>query len=244
MTEPNSEAPAVTAPPEFTGEAKRQMTPDPIRPEEILNNLVSLISNPAHREAFKKAIQTADGDYFGRNIDKPYYKKKYALGVKEVLDWMMEHKKPRKWVYADFPSTNKASLYQKIMQGKEFLLDNMDPDGRYKKFDLCVKVDRKQKDALYFHIQYHMLNMANSEDIEDLSKAGFVKSEELSWRDRLENFLENGKPGESFKKEGLALDESEITELETTLCTLTTIVYNITEKSVVVRKTKSDVTGI
>jgi len=66
-----------------------------------------------------------------QNSNTPYYKEIYALEIKEVFDVLLETKRPQLWKYSDWSEYTPGTLYQRVCWGCRFLLDHLDPVGKY-----------------------------------------------------------------------------------------------------------------
>lgn len=68
---------------------------------------------------------------FSYTSNTPYYREMYAIQMREVLDNIYATKRPQLWKYSDWPDYKPTTLYQRASYGLLFLVDHMDPDGKY-----------------------------------------------------------------------------------------------------------------
>jgi len=61
----------------------------------------------------------------------PYYKQFFALELKPVVDQMAVDKQPRLILFEDNQDLTKHSLYNKINQSFQYLVNHLDPSGIY-----------------------------------------------------------------------------------------------------------------
>lgn len=109
------------------------------------------------REALKQLIQTpefitavSNNRRLPNNVSRlsvySYYRPEFALQVKLVIDEMIETKRDKEWRYLDFPDLRPRTLYQRIFQSIKYLVDNLDPDGKYAAFKkITVLSDKVSK---------------------------------------------------------------------------------------------------
>jgi hypothetical protein len=124
---------------------------------------------------------------------KPYYTEKWAGYVKEIIDAIKETAQPRLIPIGDMSETTiKLQWYQ----GKEYLLDHLDPKGEYKALDDILVASPVKKRGLI---------------ISPVQRKGVMKSVVVQpWRPRLEEFLEVAQPLEKFERVGLGLAEEDV----------------------------------
>jgi len=79
----------------------------------------------------------------------PYYKEKFALELKIVLDEMLTILESghsfvcKVYQYKHFSNYTPSTIYARIIQSKMFLLDKLDPIGKYKLFLENVEIKRE-----------------------------------------------------------------------------------------------------
>lgn len=166
----------------------------------------------------------------------PYYKERFALEYKVVLDDMIsEHdngvKEDRMYWYRDFVDLRPSTLYLRITQAKQFLLDNMDPEGKYARFCelLATKIERGKGIRLFY-----ARDVVNGSFFRPTKVV--VKEESHTYKDRVHEFLENALSGEKLNIEKLVLSEEEIQTLDASLVILENIIYKITHKTIFIAK--------
>lgn len=121
----------------------------------------------------------------------PYFKEKYALKVKETIDAILADKsKTIIWKVEGRPN----SLYLRFNQGKEYLLEMMDPDCKYLSAIPNITVKRSfTNEPIGLLIYWNQANTPESvriEEVKDEPKAD--KPTKTNWRNKLEKFVEEG----------------------------------------------------
>ena len=78
-----------------------------------------------------------------------YYKEKFGLEFKAVLDSILETIATSKttfivkvYQYKDFPEFTPATIYARINQSRMYLIDKMDPEGKYKQLLENIQITR------------------------------------------------------------------------------------------------------
>lgn len=72
----------------------------------------------------------------------PYYNKIYGEDFKRAIEFMMANGNVSiEYVVSKFKGISSETLRQKLFQGRQFLLDNLDPAGVFKAY--CLKTDIK-----------------------------------------------------------------------------------------------------
>lgn len=197
-----------------------QMFQELMRDTEKRKKLVDLIAGERPRQ-------------WKTSTNSPYYKARYALELKQILDAMIEKRDDMEYTYADFPNMSKTSLYLRVNQAKKFLIVELDPDKKYYDFLNIVAITR-EKTGVRLSIP------------DDLREPGSIyqgrvvspKSENNVWKDELDAWLETSLPGQVFLKKKLSLSEDDIKTLEASLMPLKDVIYSITYNTIKVVKTE------
>ena len=156
-------------------------------PEKLMTNFSNLLSNVKDREAFVKSVLKGQDKWTIRHRG-PYYKAIFALQFKQVLDELMKDGKPRIYRYKDFPDLKPDTLYLKLTQSKNYLLDHLDTDKKYKEFwDRCM-MGKKRGVGIIIHLRKDIMD--------DGTVAAFTPDllsdnhdDALKWKDDLEEYL-------------------------------------------------------
>lgn len=165
----------------------------------------------------------------------PYYRESFALGVKKVLDRMIETMRDQIYYYKDFPENTPNSIYLKFQQARKYLLDHLDPDGKYADFNQAISVRKMTGVGVKISIRQDVLQSIVSGGADFMPKE--MTTDKLAWKEKMFDYIQNGEVGIPFLATNLTLDEDEQHALEVQLAGLgDSIVYRITEREVKVVK--------
>lgn len=216
--------------------------PKPVT-EKSAESVVNKLSDTELRTLYLASLRPKP---LGKAKNKPYYRQTYALEFREVFEEFMADKARRIYYYKDFPKYSNNTLYLKIMQSREYLLDNLDPEGKYNLFDQCTYIHKKKGVGVIMEVLLDVLDQQLSVADNTTLITSEFKPQKLNsngdWRDRLDKFLE-GEPkyDEQFVADKIALGEEEQRQLEIELCQLDNIAYNISCSKVTVNFLKDKV---
>lgn len=130
-----------------------------------------------------------------------YYTEERALQVKKILDTLhhpnADGLKEPLFIPAAGGTLN--TLRTQWYQGKDYLLDNLDPDNHYKKLLALTEVKTRQ-DGLFFRA---LTKPKNKNTLTDFMVAI------PDWRDKLELFLETASPRDKFFLDKLVLSQKD-----------------------------------
>lgn len=166
----------------------------------------------------------------------PYYKERFALEFKMWVDEMMAEFDrgellDRLFAYSDFPSLSHNTLYIKVNQSKLYLLDQLDPDGKYKRFLQLVSITRDR--GVGVRISY---NRDLDKESSFMPSVVMPKEHSYTWKARVEKFLEEATDGQEITISRLALTHENIMDLKTSLVQLEDLLYKITTSSIWLKK--------
>lgn len=159
---------------------------------------------------------------WGRRTNAPYFRERYALELRAILDGMLleyEHGTHSNKIfrYIDYPELSHNSLYLKINQSKLYLLEVLDDDKKYFRFFQLIAIkryrnkgvvleyaeDAKNKEHTKLHASgfspneltiKHPKNLTSSPIVErDSKEVGVDKSTQ---REPTEQVNDNAKPKE------------------------------------------------
>jgi hypothetical protein len=158
-----------------------------------------------------------------------YYTEDYGKMVQRIADKMIESKHPMV-IRLDTQSCTMNTLYLRVNQGFRYLADNMDSDGKYKKFLCSVRISRKSGEGLSIEFK---------DSAEDLIAEDFVSEKDMpKWKAQLDEYLESDNPeAEPFHKTGLLLNPEDIRQLKLELGELKNIIFSVDSREVKVIKT-------
>lgn len=147
----------------------------------------------------------------------PYYREKFALEIKNVLDEMIAdvavdpNKADRMFRYDVFTKLSGHSLYIKIHQSVSYLIDKLDtPDGKYRKFRALI--DIKREPGIGVRIAY--MPAKNTREETPLTAADKIDTKKnrvqpIIWKQKIEDFFEQSEPGKVLHIKKLTLTEEE-----------------------------------
>jgi len=155
-----------------------------------------------------------------------YYKERFALALKIIVDEMMaEHAtgiyEDRMFSYEHYEgSLSHNSLYLKISQSKMFLLDHLDKESKYVKFFDLISITKERGKGIRLSYQRDVNgNPGGTAPFVALKVSQIpVKIEKPAWREKVDEFLEIGKPGDQLTiNRGLDLSKNDIEALRVSL---------------------------
>ncbi len=169
-------------------------------------------------------------EHWKRLSNVPYYKERFALELKVVLDAMILDGQDREYRYADFPDTKRNTIYLRVNQAKLYLLEELDFDGRYHKLFQCITISRERTGIrLSFH-----------KDVRE--GTGFMPTTVISntsidnLRSRIDQFISEATTGQKFEDTKVSIGPDEVIALRNSFVGLEGFVANITESSVKIIK--------
>jgi len=174
-------------------------------------------------------VPSSRPDGWSKKSNAPYYKEVYAKEIKDTLDSVMATKQDMLYSYADFEKLgmSHATVYLRVNQSSRYLMKYMDPEGKYADILMNKVSITKERNV---GVRISLLPEYRETGTESVFKPKSVvpKSDDPIWRKKLEEFLENAQPGETFHKSGLALDPDEIKELNDSFISVQGFIANIT----------------
>lgn len=161
-----------------------------------------------------------------------YYKKHFAEELRFVLDAIAEDQKDRIYYYTKFPNYTKSTLEMKIRQSWHYLMDNMDPDNKYKLLWSKVQIaEDKNKTGIRLKVLKNAVSAADvvmPDVVEDETKA-------FDWRPDLDKYLMEAPSGAMFKRDVNLMDET-VENLIANLSQLEGIEFKISNRKILIIK--------
>lgn len=161
---------------------------------------------------------------WNKKTNAPYYREKYGLELKAMLDKMMIDGQHRIFRFDEFPELSKNSLYLKVNQSKLYLLENLDPDGRYAHYLNHVRIRRTRVGV--------RLSSDTENDGSFMPSTVITINAQDSLREKIDKFLEESQPGQELLINKLVLEEGDVEALQASLMPLENFAANITHTSV------------
>lgn len=172
----------------------------------------------------------------------PYYKKYYGEWIKPKVDLMISTKETIFFPYKTFCGPNwetqsANTLYSKINQGIRFLVENLDPDGKYHQWNELKNVSKNKMKGGVFIEWIKELQL----DIDGKLPEAMMISDTsglnvATWRRELDEWIESGNDT-PFLKERLCLSKQEVYDLKVMLNAVKGIMGSVDSTSVKVIRT-------
>src|SRR5205823_4714999 len=104
------------------------MEPEQSKLQKLLSSLQQ--SDKVKDELIQKL--TKPNIAWGKKKNAPYYREKFALEIRNVLDILKKtFPQPFVYRYERFPEFSSRTIYLRIYQSKKYLLEHLDPTGAY-----------------------------------------------------------------------------------------------------------------
>lgn len=190
---------------------------------ELVKSIQDLLQIPAIRKSITTAKPVVKPPNYSRRSNASYYKEKYALELKSVLDAMALDRESREYKYKDSKMT-RNSLYIRVNYSLRYLLDFLDPDGTYKKLSEEIKIHRDSTG-----VKLEFINAPG----EEFKPTRILDAEgKKTFQEILDDWLENSPEGAVFQQDKLSLSDEEVLNLKATLGVLDNVAANISQDSI------------
>lgn len=200
-----------------------------------------LVENPAILDKLvnkKFSEEKKRRDHYSRLSNLSYYRERFALELKVVVDKMMEDGIPMEYSYEDFctgkDAVTKNTLYLKIHQAKMFLIDNLDPDNKYKQF--------LAKSNFAITRERSGIRLSITTDLtKSISTPSPVSMDEKveEWKVKVDKYLEEATVDTpALHLTGLSLSQEEILGLNESMVTVPDVLAVVTHKEIKIKKAK------
>lgn len=87
-----------------------------------------------------------------RQQTQPYYKEEYAKELIPILDAIDRDKTSKKLLARDYPRYRLNTIYTRISQSLSYIIDNLDPDGKYKIIRETFRLEKKSDRIIFEYI--------------------------------------------------------------------------------------------
>ena len=160
---------------------------------------------------------------WSRRARSPYYKKCYAMWLKESIDPMIEDRQPRVFRRETFTGLSEKSLYLRIHQSLLYLIECLDtPDKKYERF----------KEETRFRIkQGVIIEYRDMADVSGIAEVFVAEKEMPKWRRKLDEWIESDSR-EPFIQTNLVLSGEEQQQLRLELDNLKNIMSSISAREI------------
>lgn len=200
--------------------------------DEVKNAIKSIFVNPV---TASKAVDMLVHSHkkpqgWSRRSNAPYYKERYALQLKEVLDAMIEDHQVRLYRYSEWPGMSPQSLYLRINQSIRYLCDCMDtPEHKYARFCETLVLSRERNIGVRIEIR----NGLETSDHVFAPSSVVPQYEAPRWRQKIETWLEEAEPEHGpLLIENLMLSPDEVRELKLQFAGLQNVQVSITATTI------------
>lgn len=205
--------------------SNEQQQPDD---ETIKKRLHEIFPDEVTAARVVNAVTRKTPEHYSRKSNLPYYNEYMARLTMKEIDVQIKDKCPLVWYFNSYPNYTPQTLYVRINQSINFILDNLDPDGKYRQWKSVTKVTRPP--GVGVMIEYLPGFDANTEQVFSAVKTLSTEATQV-WRRNMENWIE-GEDNKPFVKEGLVLTNEEVRELKQGLSLVVGIACSINNTSV------------
>ena len=168
---------------------------------------------------------------WSRKSNATYYNEHCALQLKQVLDAMSVDRQDRIYRYDEWKHLSPTTVYIRINQSLNYLLDRLDPDKKYKDMcqRICIRRSRQHNGVVIQFLEEYRATDTSS----FLPSAVIPNAQAPKWKDKMEKWIEESVPGDKpFVQENLMLSNDDIRELKLQFAGVKNIAASITARSV------------
>jgi len=178
--------------------------------DEIDNKLKAMFANPQTRAAVASAIAAPRPQGWSKHSKSSYFKKQYAEEIREHIDQQIATGQDLVFRYDTWCKTlgiSERTLYARFNQAIMFLVQRMDPTGKYSEWYDSVDIDCKTSKVGI------IMSTAKFEATKSIKPELITPRQSLpQWRKELMDWLESDSE-EPYCKENIALSNEEILSL-------------------------------
>lgn len=216
---------------DFKPDEKKNPPLDSPATKELAGTIKSLLQDPDFREFLSKQRQVKRPRTSSKMSNFSYYREPFGLQMKVALDTMMETRRDCIWRYSNYPELSPSSLYQRINQSLNFLLREMDHEGKYAAIRDMIVISRKDNKSGI--VMAFIRDKLEGREF----KPDFIGEEEkvLQWREEIDKFLDD--PDKTvLHLKNLALTYGEIQTIQNSFLGVEGIICVVTEREIKVVK--------
>lgn len=176
--------------------------------EQFIELMAKCESDPLLKAVVLRALADKPLLQFKRIADRrnqPYYNEKTAREVQRAIDYMIKEKKSIEFPSSLRPSLKLSSFRNVLSQGLIYLIDNLDPDKRYKNFrrEFEINTDEVHK-CIAFSLIDKDMNLPFRE-VKTSSSFDDVKE----W---MEKYMKEMMPGQKIEMPNISVMAFDLTE--------------------------------
>ena len=203
---------------------------------ELLREIsIQISKDPSARERMirtitgdsKQAVLRATVGLRGNSL--PYYKEHYARELIPYLDMMIEQNKAIEFKYVNYKHLGKQTLRLKVYQALLFVVDNLDPEGKYLELKNKTMVRAMTNGVRISFIDNLKIPLAGAL-VENDDEAG--SSNTPFWRNKIDEFLANASVGKRLSISSLRLTDQEVSDLQASFAGLNGVIANVTNRRI------------
>ena len=158
-----------------------------------------------------------------------YFREEYALQMKRELDSLISSRTAKLFPYEHFPNMSSTSLYLRINQSVRYVLEFLDPDGRYAKLWSEVRTEKVKGRGVVIKFRDFVTDDLKGEDF-------VAKADKVKWKQKIDLYLE-GDEMKPLHIDHLLLSSSEIDEVKAELDGVEGIQFSVSSKEIKIVKT-------
>ena len=193
---------------------------------EQVRTMIKSVKEPPKKSVYNKPA------HWSYKSNAPYYRPVFGEVMKRVFDLILETGQPQVYYYKDHKTISASTLYLRVVQGRNYLLDHLDDDkGTYRTLNQCVSITRERGVGIVIALRHDLLELQKaSGNLDGLMPKPLITSAS-EWKDRLDEWL-NGPKSHPFQVEGLILKPSDIEDLYLQLNDIPDITFKVDERSI------------
>lgn len=159
-----------------------------------------------------------------------YFDEDNAKWLASQLESMIVDRQPRVFRYSMWPNTSPNSVYLRINRAFMYLLEYLDPDGKYQKLRHDTKIERIKTVGVTITYRDH-------EPLENLKSEVFVpKSETKQWKKKIDMYIDDDSAIKPLHIDNLLLSNDEVELVKSELDGLENIQYSISNREIKIIK--------
>lgn len=181
--------------------------------EDIERSFKVLLANPdlIERLIKEKEKSKTRRKNWSRLSRSSYYNKRFALELKAVIDEMLERGVDKEYRFEDYKELKPATIYLRINHAKLYLLDELDPDGKYKEALSRIHIGMEPKG----NPTGVRLTLMKYLDIPMKPVDISLDEKKSDWKEKIDKYLLIGRPGDKpLHLKGLSLTADEVETLK------------------------------
>lgn len=199
-------------------------TQDGSRTIELLREVSELFSkDPEAKKHFSKLVMGVPDTSGSR---PSYYGEGNAMELKPRLDEIITSREDIEFRFEDFPRLNRQTLYLKVYWAWVWLMEHADKEGRYRTLRNDTELSKRRSGVRITFVANH--TALHAVKVKDISKPAF--------RTKIDDFLIDGKEGETLELTKISLSADEVANLKEMLTGIENLVWIVTGTRIKIMK--------